>query len=290
VKFEPRGPIEVQGVRYPPAVLISFEPDNPALASPEVGFTNAARIYRKPAEASDSEYIEVTDGMIAPPTPEQINAILQRYNAQSGPAPEEAAPTTGPTVPEAAPRIGPAGRGAPVATPYPPGSFVYLDNSVDEGESYIYKILTYSTGQDAEATPTVSPYISSSQAVPALVEFTVTSVLPNRVSFSLTRRDPETNRPIEQRITVSPGMPIGGMVRIPFTRRVDSGIERGYKDVDFSTNCILVDAIQFYPDIQYTIATDRTGKITYKVRERNNGRILYLTPRGSLRMKERERR
>ena len=92
-----------------------------------------------------------------------------------------------------------------------------------------------------------------------------------------------------QRYTAVPGMSIGGMIKIRATIVGADGRPRpGSKLVDFSTNCILVDTIASYPDIQYTLSTDRTGKTSYKVRDRSNSRILYLTPRGFLRMKEKE--
>jgi hypothetical protein len=292
VTFQPRGPIEIQGVRHPPVVLISFQPNDPIMATPAVGFTNAARIYRKPAEASDLEYLDVSGGLIAQPAQEQIAAMLARFNVQPGtplePVPGTGAPA-GPVVPEEAPVIGAPGRSAAQITPYAPGSFVFLDRTVDEGESYIYKIITYSTGQDAEPTPTATPFVQLEPvAVPALVEFAATMIMADRAWFRLSRMDPDTGRPLEQTFQAVPGMPIGGIIRIRATIPVDGGPPRRYKFVDFSTNCILVDTITSYPEAQYSVTQDRTGKTQYKVRDRSSSRILYLTPRGFLRMKEKE--
>lgn len=295
VMAEARPPLEMQGVRYPPAVLVSFQPNNPVVASAGIGFSNAARIYRKPAEASDLEYRDVS-GMIIPASLDESKDILRKFDIQPV-APVAGGPTGpagGPLVPEAAPAIGSAALNAPQATPYPPNSYMFLDTTVDEGESYIYKIVTFSTGQDAEPTPTANPFVMSTPvAVPALVNFTVASVTDSGATFMLTRNDPDTGQPLPaQRFQAIPGMPIGGIIKVTtYTVGVDGRRLRGYKFVDFSTNCILVDTIMSYPDVQYTVRQDvRTGTTQYSIRERTSSQVLYLTPRGFLRMKEKEAR
>lgn len=299
VQCQARAPVEREGFRFPAAVLISFMPDQPLPgAALTVGLTSAARIYRKPADGSDREYVQIGPNLIQPPGQPEVETILKRFQADVSvlgvPAASGAPAPAGPVVPEAAPTIGGSVTSVPAVSPFLQGAYVWLDETVDEGESYAYKIVTYNVPQTGEPVPTEKPFVYTPLAVPALVEFRVASVFPDGSSakFTLTRTDPETGLPLEQSVTVAPGMPIGGLMRVGIrTVGVDGRVRTEYKNVDFSTNCILVEALPAYPDIQYTIRAERrTGKNTYSASVKRTPHVLYLTPRGFLRTKAKEGR
>lgn len=299
VVFVSRPPQEIRRAaeapleREPPVVLIYFQPDNPVGPSSTVGYTTAARILRKPADAPDIEYAQIHTGLLAPiQNRDQIEAIMKRFRI---------------TVPviQGRPAVGPGGEIIPpeaqdinraaaadvlVETP-PVGSFVYLDETVDEGENYIYKIETLSTTEGAQPRPTEEPYILPEPLeILALVRFRVASVTSSTATLVLSRVDPDTNQQITQELRLMPGMPIGRPVRMEQTANanVDRRLPTQYKYVDFSTNCILVAVLPNYRNYDYRIPMrlDRTtGEPVYDLSSRRVGQIIYLTPRGFLRIR-----
>jgi hypothetical protein len=84
-------------------------------------------------------------------------------------------------------------------------------------------------------------------------------------------------------------MKIGG--KVPVKEALTGQGRVGYKDIDFSTNCILVEALSSFGDIKYeAVRVPKTGAArgsdVFLVRRLvPDATILYLTPRGSLRLK-----
>jgi len=298
VVFASRGPRETrQGVREPPMVLIFFLPNDPLTLTKGIGVTTNADVYRKPADASDSEYQRINKAPLTPATTEQIQGVWQRFQTEE---PTQAAPlslsagartglpTGGLVVPEVVTEI-PRARTAPerVVGKPPKGSFVFLDETVDEGESYTYRVVTISARENAAPASCRIPYIPPEPIyVPSFVQFSVKSVAGGRASLVLMRLDPDTQQPVSRDFTVVPGMKIGCKVRMKM-----AGVDiRGgpvYKDLDFSTDCILVDAVSSYRDIVYRmpLRVDAGRKVVYIARTVLDPQVIYMTPRGFLRMK-----
>ena len=184
-------------------VLISFTPTNPEQLSQTVGFSTNAAFYRKPAGASDAEYVRLDDPD-DPPVP--LNPRTDPRHHAEVPAPGGARRRVGadradrnnragrpgagdqprlrrPVRPACAgsrhgnPSSHPGRRGTDRAN-RPRDAFVFLDQTVDDGESYIYKIVTLSIAPtpDVEPVPCEAPYVSPEPVfLPSLVEFTVRS-------------------------------------------------------------------------------------------------------------------
>lgn len=286
-------------VREPPQAMISFMADN-SNAGVSIGITTNAEIYRRPADGSDAEYVLITNkGMFLPASGQQINQMWERFRPKEEAPRDETAPRpTGPggaVVPLSADEVRPAAsvdRGAAFDKPAV-GSFVFVDDQIEEGESYVYKVVTISTNEKNLSTPTQAPYVTPVPVnVPALVQFNIVSTSAGRARLKLSRVDPETNQPISTEVNVLAGQLIGGKTRISV--RSAEGVDRGgpakYKDVDFSTNCVLVDALTTYrvPECRFPLKADKKGDLAYKWSLKPNPRILYATPRGFLRVKEKE--
>jgi hypothetical protein len=305
----PRATIEIHKTLLPAMVLLSFSPDDPREPSRTVGFSNNAAIYRKPANASDAEYVRVDnpDEPLVPLNREQIHAIMQQFQipelSAAGPAPATApapAVTSGPApaappVPEAVTEIrppAPAAAAAAAANEPPAGSFVFLDQTVDDGETYIYKIVTLSTAPDVEPVPCQIPYVSDKVFVPSFVEFVVRSIGLDSIGVRITRRDPDTLEVLApQDFTVGIGKLIGGMrpIKIPSKRQIPGTPTRfEEKNVDFSTGCILVNVLPEFRNIEYKLRWGPNFTAIYQAKETRDPQILYLTPRGALRFKGKE--
>jgi len=288
---------EIRGETIPAMVLITFLPDNGDPAQ-EIGPTNHANIYRKPAGTGDAEYVLLRQ--IQPATPDEVDNIWTTFYSPELTVMEETETEPAPTATGEAPAPEPAPEPAPSLTPGPPtgaaratvmppppGAFICLDQTVDDGESYVYKIETLNVQPELKTGACKTPYVLRPIVVPSLVEFAVKSVANGRATLTLSRLDPDTGRPVVRDFTVAPGMKIGGTASI----RLTTGGRVGYKDVDFSTNCILVDALASFGEIKYEpVRVARTGPgvgtEVFSVRRlARDPSILYLTPRGFLRLK-----
>jgi hypothetical protein len=305
VAVVPRAAVEIRKTLQPAMVLISFMPSDPKEPSRTVGFSNNAAVYRKPAGASDAEYVRLDDPSqpFVPLDRDQIHEIMLKFRiletAAAQPAPAmPAAPTgpgpSGPPVPETAPTIRPPNSTGAERTGGEPasGSFVFLDQTVDDGESYIYKIVTLSTALDVAPVPCEVPYVSDPVFVPPLVEFTVHAITPERVTVRVTRRDPDTGEWLPpQNFTVGIGMKIGGMVTLKMPEVV--GMPPSSKNVDFSTGCILVGMLPTFQLVEYNklrfLHVGDTYTPVYQAKDIRDPRILYLTARGALHFKSKEK-
>jgi hypothetical protein len=309
VTIQPRATVEIRNTLLPAMVLVSFSPDDPKEPSKTVGYSNMAAIYRKPANASDEEYVRLDnpdEEPLVPLTRDQIHAIMQQFLIpelpEGGPAPTTAAApevtssaeSTAPPVPEAVTEIraptAPATTEA--ATEPPPNSFVFLDQTVDDGESYIYKIVTLSTAPDVEPVSCQTPFVSEACYVPPFVDFTVRSIGLDTIGVRIVRRDPDTGAWLPpQDFTVGIGKLIGSMrtIKIQIPAPV-AGLppEMGTKDVDFSTGCILVGALPDFRTVEYKLRWGPNYTPIYQAKEVRASQILYLTPRGALRFKSKE--
>jgi hypothetical protein len=286
-------------------VLISFMPNDPREPSRTVGFSNNAAVCRKPAGASDAEYVRLDDPHqpLAPLNRDQIHEMMLKFQG-----PEAAAGQPAPAAPNAPTGRGPLGLPVPEAvkeipSPRPggaeraggepaPGSFVFLDQTVDDGESYVYKIYTLSTALDVEPVPCKDPYVSAPIFVPSLVEFTVRAIAGDRAAVRIIRRDPDTGEWLApQDFTVGVGMKIGGMVTLKLPQLPEMPPKT--KDVDFSTGCLLVNTLPLFPLVEYNklrlVRVENIYTVVYRARYARDPRILYLTPRGGLHFKSKEK-
>jgi hypothetical protein len=303
VAMVPRAAVEIRKTLEPAMVLISFMPNDPREPSRTVGFSNNAAVYRKPAGASDAEYVRLDDPSqpLVPLDHDQIHEIMLKFQipemAAAQPAPATpAAPTgrgsSGPPVPEAVKEIRPPSSTGATGGEPAPRSFVFLDQTVDDGESYTYKIVTLSTALDVEPVPCEDPYVSDPVFVPSLVEFTVHTITAERVTVRITRRDPDTGAWLPpQNFTVGIGMKIGGMVTLKLPEVV--GLPPTFKNVDFSTGCVLVSVLPAFQLVEYNklrfLHLGDTYTPIYQAKDIRDPRILYLTPRGALHFKSKEK-
>jgi hypothetical protein len=304
----PRAAIEIRKIVQPAMVLISFLPDNPKEPSPTVGYSNNADVYRKPAGASDAEYVRLNDDPLLPLTREEIHNIMQAFQIQEPvadqPTPGAMSPAAGaepgaPPVPEAVTTIRLPGTTGAEQTGEPvTGSFVFLDQTVDDGENYVYKIVTLSKAPEAdiEPVPCKQPFVTAPISVASLVEFTVRAISTDRVTVSVIRRDPDTGEWLmPQDFTLGVGMKIGGKVTLKLPEVI--GLPPKTKDVDFSTGCILVNTLPAFQIVDYPRPpaglvmshVGTTWTVVYKPKVVRDPRILYLTPRGALHFKSKEK-
>ncbi len=307
VAFAARGPIVKGSVRRArPLVLIAFYPDNPPLSDVDHGQTTGAWIERKLADAPDVEYVRVNQKPLRLiKKREEATDMWRRFQPEEAAATPAAgapaAPAAGPVVPEVAPEVitPTTGRtGAVQAAPLiVPGCFAFLDDSVDEGESYLYRITTINEVESLAPASCKPPFVSASAInVPALVQISVVSIgQDGSAVLNLTAPSPDGGAPATQRFTVKPGMAIGAKVRTRITSGTAAPTPGGVaipaagmvKDIDFSTGCILVAALPAYKEIDCRPKL-RGTKVQYQVRLSNGAQILYLTPGGVLRWKGKE--
>ncbi len=291
--------------REPGAVLIFFRPDNPSPMPMNVGNTTAAEIYRKPADSPDTVWMKAHKAeMLTLSTPEQRRAILEKFQLDKR-AKADATPvrpparSSGPVTAVEAPEMpggaqAPSAEGTPGAlTEIPPNTYVFLDEDVEEGESYLYRVVTVSTAEDAVPSRCKEPYVTPTPIlIPSLVQMTLVSVTPRYARIRLSRQDPDSGETVAEEINVAAGMRIGGKIR----RKVPDGVDvRGnprVKDVtvDFSTGCVLVDFAPKFREIAYRLplSLDRAGRPQFRLTRSEEPRIFYLTPRGYLRMKTKD--
>ncbi len=302
VVMDPLGRYEDAETERPPRVLMTFRHNNPAVPTRDVGITTGAHVYRKSAEAPDAEFVRLTREPLALspnekigqiwkwvyPRPKRLTSEEQGSEGATGSPPGSRDPEIPPTADELAPGrgLGPAGVWAP-RRPSPP-VYVFVDQLVDEGESYVYKIVTVSAVPDVpDPVECKNPFVNRRPVVvPSFVIMDVQSASLMRATVYAIRPDPETGRPIRERFSLVPGMTIGGLRRL---KRQTRGIwppGPEYLIVDFSTDSVLVDSLPFLRRIEYRVRWDRKqNNFVYKVRQASDPRILYLTPRGSLRWK-----
>jgi hypothetical protein len=291
--------------REPAAVLIYFQPDNPSPMPMNVGNTTGAVVYRKPADSPDTVWRKLHKAdWISIATIDQSRAALERFTADRRARPVAAPKPSvrtggGPVVAEAAPEV-PVGApgGAPeggmgAVLSIPVNSYVFLDEDVEEGESYLYKIDTVSTDPDAPPAFCKEPYISpSAVSIPSLVQMSLLSATPRSARIRLSRLDPEGADTLVEEVNVAPGSRIGGKIKKKVVTGVDAGGKQQVKEVtvDFSTNCVLVDSAPKVREVAYRLplTLDRAGRPAFKVVKSEEPRIIYLTPRGYLRMKSKD--
>lgn len=316
VSFATRAPVRKGPMlREPPMVLVVFFPDNPALSDTKRGPTTGAWIERKLADDPDVEYVRLNQKPVRQiKKREEAAEMWRQFKPEEPAAVKEPAGGQSPAgawaVPEeatAVPMQGATGTAAEAAPLVVMGSFAFIDATVDEGESYVYRIVTINEVENLPPKACDAPFVSPTPInVPSLVQFSVFSTSPDgSATFNITAPGPD-GMPMTQRFTVRPGMPIGSKVRT--TVSVAAGAAPGLggagalggggvantttrmvKDVDFSTGCTLVGALPAYKELEYRLQLNtRSNQITYQVRPAPGGQVLYLTPLGVLRWKGKE--
>jgi len=160
---------------------------------------------------------------------------------------------------------------------------------VDPGESYIYKVVTISASEDAEPVPCEMPFVARMPvAVPSLISFTLLAGGLTSARVAITRPDPQTGQDLTREFSFDPGMSVHGKGWVPRAYTVDGIEKRWREEIDFSTNCVMVDTLSLLRSIDYRIRYDfRKERFVFSIRRSSNPLMIYLTPRRALRWKER---
>ncbi len=284
----------------PARVLITCRADNPDIAANErVGFTTHIRVYRKLADAPPVEYLPLSDALLAPATAAEIEAIWQRV--QTGRQPTLITPGPGhgprpmpniggsfvPPVTELTGGHGPDARPKDVTSGKPqPGDFVFLDDTVDPGESYTYRIVTFSTVEGQDPLPTKTPYETRIPvAIPSL--YVIYWSGGNRIVVRWPSAK-AAGKIGEDKFTLFPGMVIHSMAKVQIIDPVTKLLITVPEEV--SINRIVVDTLSSFPGIEVRARyRPRERAWSYQTRLSSESVLLYLTPRLSLRWKEREK-
>lgn len=297
-------PYERRNIRKPARVLITFRHDNPEAPGEGVGITTGAFVERKLADTPDVEYIRVTADPVIPASQSEIDEKWRRFIEPEEEPDDDVAATPEPTrtgrpvggvfVPTEA---GAAPRRAqrqpqtyrsviPEGKPLK-GAYVFLDDTVDPGESYVYRITTISASEDADPVPCKKPFVTPiPTVVPSLVSF---ALISGGGRVAITRANPESGEPLTEEFSLLPGMSIQGRKRIRVTVR-RNGVDRvQWREVDFDMNCVMVDMLTLLSDINYRVRYDwRKEKFTFLAKSPKSSLLLYLTPRSALRWKQKE--
>ena len=287
---------EAGGKRKPAKVLIAFMPDNPETVTPELGITTHAEIWRKPAGAPDMEYALLNDKPLPQLSQEAAQALRQEFlqtdAGERGAGAMDGADLRMPTnrsrpaapmgVEEAEAFVTRDSRrgtgrdtGAISANPSTvllAKNFAYVDRAVDDGESYVYKIVTLSQGEGLEAKRAEVPYVTPTPVeVPSLVSFIANTVSASGATFVVTRPRPDTGQDISERFRTERGMSIGNMVQL---KERNEGLDRmpgpryKFTDVDFSTNCVFIGGITRIKSFTYKLGWDKRARtFTYDLKQ-----------------------
>jgi hypothetical protein len=169
-----------------------------------------------------------------------------------------------------------------------PGNFVYVDESVYEGESYVYKIVPVAYVEDWPPVESEEPFAAPIE-VPTFVEFTLERATSTSARFICTRPSPEQNDTLVHTFTVPNGLQIGGIQRKRLWRKLANRPRYEYNfNVDFSTNCVLVSGLPDLRQMTYDVEFARGGvELNFDLEPERIARALYLTPSGRLRIKQR---
>ena len=290
VVFAAKPPYERDGNELrPPRVLITFRHNDPTMPTQEAGLTSEVGLYRKFADQPDVDYKLLTrDGLLKALTAESIEKIKAVWNDPvEERIEEEGLPyEEGFIVPTKVDLI-PVYHEVELPEEEPrerliPGEFGFLDTNVEQGESYVYKIVTVSAVEERPPVVCKDPYVIGG-TVPSLTSFFLRSAGVTTTSIMVTRANPAGEKPFTNVFRVIAGMSIGGIVRVD---------KRRGQSVDFATDCIMVDTLQEKRSVQYRVRRNaRTGKFTYKVRLKartsSDWDILYLSPSRFLRRRGR---
>lgn len=171
------------------------------------------------------------------------------------------------------------------------GNFAFVDKTVDEGESYVYRIWTVAVSEDVSATRSQTAYQFPAIYIRPMVEFTFSSVSSFGCTARVIRQRPGESDTVEETFRLTHGQLIGGKIERKEYESSSEGRGRRYRvvEIDFSTNAVLVGGVSGVKRIEYTLRDDwRNDKIIYRVRQLSNPQAIYLTPRNSLRWQERE--
>ena len=292
------------GESKPARVLIVGIPDNPDSLSEGVGRTTHVKIERKQADLTDLYYETVTPEIhLRPATQEKIEDIWADFRAPEEPLdsgrdatmelPGRSTISEGgwELPPETAePRRGlddggqtQVSQGKPFA-----GTFVYLDATVDPGESYVYRLTSIYWAEGEDPLPCKDQFVSWPVPVPALVSFRYVG----GTSVEITRPDPRSAGDLTEVFSFAPGMPIRGRKQISYEVNIDNNSITEREWVDFSTNVIFVDTLSSLATVTYRSVryVPREKKFVFRARESKTQMLFYLSGQGSLRSKVREDR
>jgi len=312
--FRPMPPVLSEGEQVRPArVLINFVPIATPPPNDKHGITTGADIYRKRSDQLDMDYQLLTPDPLRTATQAEIDDIWERFAGPREEAPAaarrpvgRAAPVPGPGearvfVPAEAGRAAPPAAGA-IARRQPTTSagakplhgYVFLDDDVEPGETYVYKVVTVSEIERGEAVPCEDPVVSEPVLVPSLVSFRVTRISADGARILITVPHPETGQLVTEEFSFVPGMSIRDVKKLKRTievRMPDGSIKVHHitDPVEFSTNAVLVDTLTILNKFEYDLDSkleDNEPVFTFKVKPVSNPLVLYLTRRGALRWKE----
>ena len=303
---------EAQEIRpYPPEpvrvfaskghVVIMAGLKQPRIVGEAAVRSKGIRIYRKRVDSPDAEYVQIGPALIEPEAAEVWQRVIEEYGSgKEGPrtrpegmeehaaerpdvlvADEFRGATAEPGGPE------PMRPEAVAPREFMPGqSCVVVDQSVDSGEDYAYKILAVGPG----AKPQLSEDVVREVSVPSNIEFYATLVTDEQVSVTVRRRNYDTGGWFLLRMFVKPGEMIGRKKKIRITNPVTR--RRKSIEVDFRTGARLVACLTRVPRLRSVLRVKRqyiegevkedlimTGRVAY------TGKVVYVDRRGILREK-----
>ncbi len=257
------------------------------------------RIYRKRADSPDTEYVQIGPALIAPESAEVWGRVIEEYGSGeegSKTQPDEMDVDDGGPLVLAAEEshyggrseAGPATRTAVIAAgEFVPGqACVVVDQGVDSGEDYAYKIIAVGPGEKPQLSEGVVVEVSA----PSDIEFYATLVTDEQVSVTVRRRDYDTGGWFYLRMFVKPGQMIGRKkkfrIKNPATGR------RKSIEVDFQTGSRLVGCLTRVPRFKSALRVKRT-RDEDEIREElimtrrvvHMGKVVYVDKRGILREK-----
>jgi len=314
-----------EGRRTPAKVLVGCLGYNPEQYESEYGITTHVIIERKLTDAPDEDYVPVTssypNNLLPALTREQALKLREEFllpeeteeigeptsGARGLMQPIRRPVGAGPMEPMAADvydkqmieRLQPRERGGReeraggfgretfgLSELLREGSFVLVDRTVDEGESYIYRIWTVAVSEGVAPTKCKESDSPEPVYIPAMVEFGFTTVSSMGCTVLAAREMPGGAELLTQTFRPTRGQLIGGPTKIRvYAQGQDVGGRRRYRmvTVDFSTGAVLVTGLTRLKRVEYRIREDwRNETIDYRVRLRPEPRAVYLTRQNSL--------
>lgn len=299
-EIRPYPPVPVRVFASKGHVVIMAGLKQPRIVGEAAVRSEGIRIYRKRADAPDAEYLQIGPALVEPAAAEVWLRVVEVYGsgregAERRPEGMEEPGDVGPFTPlhseeerRGARMPGLEMRPEVVApSEFRPGqACVVVDQSVNSGEDYTYKIVAVGPVEKPQFSEGVVVEVS----VPSDLEFYATLVTDGQASVTVRRRNYDTGGWFSQRLFVEPGQTIGKKQKIRFTDPA-TGRRRSI-EVDFRTGSRLVACLTRVPLLKSLLRVKReyvdgeikeelimTRRVTY------TGKVVYVDRRGVLREK-----
>jgi len=315
-----------QGQRTPAKVLIGCLAYNPEQYESEYGITTHIIIERKLVDAPDEDYVAVTssypENILPALTIEQalklrkefflfdeteetsdstgMGGLIQPIRRPTGGGSaepmaadvydrqmiERLQPAEGSRRGGRMGAVGGAQQGIGLGELLRDGGFAFVDRTVDEGESYVYRIWTVAVSEGVSPTKCKESDAPVAVYIPAMVEFDFATVSSMGCTIETVRQMPGGANLLNHTFRVTRGQLIGGPIKVKeYAGGQRGGVGQRYRwvPVDFSTNAGLVTGLTRLRLVEYRLRDDwKNEKIEYRVRLRPEPRAVYLTRQNSL--------